>query len=90
MKRPTAADMLKHRWLADEKPHYVPDPGSPTGGPTNLLPHIQKRLDARTRCECHPSYLPLDNPTHPIPTCSPPRRLGYHCDETHVDACGTG
>jgi len=49
MKRPTAADMLKHRWLADEKPHYVPDPGSPTGGPTNLLPHIQKRLDARTR-----------------------------------------
>ena len=50
--RPTASDMLKHRWLADEKPHFVPDPGSLTGGPTNLLPHIQKRLDARTRCGC--------------------------------------
>jgi serine/threonine protein kinase len=50
--RPTASEVLKHRWLADEKPHYVPDPGSLTGGPTNLLPHIQKRLDARARCEC--------------------------------------
>lgn len=47
--RPTAADALKHPWLADEKPHFVPDPGSLTGGPTDLLPHIQKRLDARTR-----------------------------------------
>jgi serine/threonine protein kinase len=50
-KRPTASEVLKHRWLADEKPHYVPDPGSATGGPTDLLPHIQKRLDARARCE---------------------------------------
>jgi hypothetical protein len=49
--RPTASEVLKHRWLADEKPHFVPDPGSLTGDPTNLLPHIQKRLDARTRCE---------------------------------------
>ncbi|KAI0279564.1 Pkinase-domain-containing protein [Russula aff. rugulosa BPL654] len=48
-KRPTASEVLKHRWLADEKPHYVPDPGSATGGPTDLLPHIQKRLDARAR-----------------------------------------
>ncbi|KAH9968009.1 Pkinase-domain-containing protein [Russula dissimulans] len=49
-KRPTAAEMLEHPWLADEKPHYVPDPASETGGPTDLLPHIQKqRLDARTR-----------------------------------------
>jgi len=47
--RPTAAEVLGHRWLADEKPHFVPDPGSLTGGPTDLLPHIQKRLDARTR-----------------------------------------
>ncbi|TFY77846.1 hypothetical protein EWM64_g6165, partial [Hericium alpestre] len=30
-------------------PHFVPDPTSPTGGPTDLLPHIQKRLDAKTR-----------------------------------------
>ncbi|KAI9511365.1 Pkinase-domain-containing protein [Russula earlei] len=48
-KRPTAAEMLEHGWLADEKPHYVPDPESPTGGPTDLLPHIQKRLDAKSR-----------------------------------------
>ncbi|KAI0260006.1 Pkinase-domain-containing protein [Gloeopeniophorella convolvens] len=47
--RPTAAEMLKHGWLADEKPHFVPDPESPTGGPRDLLPHIQKRLDAKTR-----------------------------------------
>jgi len=47
--RPTAQDMLQHRWLADEKPHFVPDPSSPNGGPTDLLPHIQKRLDAKTR-----------------------------------------
>jgi len=48
-KRPTAAEMLQHRWLADEKPHFVPDPDSPTGGPRDLLPHIQKRLGARAR-----------------------------------------
>ncbi|KAH9974387.1 Pkinase-domain-containing protein [Lactifluus volemus] len=47
--RPSAAEMLEHRWLADEKPHFVPDPESPTGGPTDLLPHIQKRLDAKAR-----------------------------------------
>jgi calcium/calmodulin-dependent protein kinase I len=49
--RPTASEVLKHRWLADAKPRYVPDPGSATGGPTDLLPHIQKRLVARARCE---------------------------------------
>jgi calcium/calmodulin-dependent protein kinase I len=49
--RPTAKEMLQHRWLADEKPHFVPDPTSPTGGPADLLPHIQKRLDAKTRCK---------------------------------------
>ncbi|KAI0034786.1 Pkinase-domain-containing protein [Vararia minispora EC-137] len=47
IKRPTAGGILKHPWLA--KPHFVPDPASPHGGPTDLLPHIQKRLDARTR-----------------------------------------
>jgi serine/threonine protein kinase len=52
-KRPTAADMLKHAWLASDKPHFVPaDPENPSGGPTDLLPLIQKRLDAKTRCEC--------------------------------------
>jgi len=45
--RPTAAQALQHPWLADETPHFVPDPESPGGGPTNLLPHIQKNFDAR-------------------------------------------
>lgn len=49
--RPTAAEILQHRWLADEKPHFVPDPDSPTGGPRDLLPHIQKRLAGKARCE---------------------------------------
>jgi len=35
--RPTAAEVLKHRWLADKNPHPVLDPGSPTGGPTDLI-----------------------------------------------------
>jgi calcium/calmodulin-dependent protein kinase I len=51
-KRPNAAKLLEHPWLADEMPHFVPDPESPSGGPTDLLPLIQKRLDARTRCKC--------------------------------------
>ncbi|OSC99315.1 Pkinase-domain-containing protein [Trametes coccinea BRFM310] len=46
-KRPTAAQALEHKWLASEQPHFVPDPQSPNGRPTNLLPHIQKAFDAR-------------------------------------------
>ena len=42
--RPTAVEALKHKWLASEEPHFVT---SPTGGPTNLLPQIQKAFDAR-------------------------------------------
>ncbi|KAI0658115.1 Pkinase-domain-containing protein [Cubamyces menziesii] len=45
--RPTAAEALQHKWLASEEPHFVPDPQSPSGGPTNLLPHIQKAFDAK-------------------------------------------
>lgn len=37
MHRPTAAEMLMHRWLADETPHYVPDPGSGGLQATDLL-----------------------------------------------------
>ncbi|KAN0125275.1 Pkinase domain containing protein [Lactarius tabidus] len=47
--RPTAAEILQHPWLADEKPHFVPDPDSLTGGPRDLLPHIQKRLGGKAR-----------------------------------------
>ncbi|KAH9934581.1 Pkinase-domain-containing protein [Epithele typhae] len=45
--RPTAAEALKHKWLASDSPYFVPDPDSPSGRPTNLLPHIQKAFDAR-------------------------------------------
>ncbi|OCB87270.1 Pkinase-domain-containing protein [Sanghuangporus baumii] len=46
-KRPTAKEVLEHAWLADETPHFVADPESPTGGPKNLLPTIQKGFNAR-------------------------------------------
>lgn len=46
-KRPTAEEALSHKWLADDTPHFVPDPESPTGGPTNLLPAIQKQFNAK-------------------------------------------
>ena len=42
--RPTAAEALRHKWLASEEPHFVQ---SPSGGPTNLLPQIQKAFDAK-------------------------------------------
>jgi len=43
--------MLQHRRLADEKPNFVPDLDSPTGGPRDLPPHIQKCLCAKARSE---------------------------------------
>lgn len=49
--RPTAADALEHKWLASDQPHFVPDPESPSGGPTNLLPNIQRVFNARMTCE---------------------------------------
>ncbi|KAF8510171.1 Pkinase-domain-containing protein [Gautieria morchelliformis] len=45
--RPTAAEALEHKWLASEQPHFVPDPESPSGGPTDLLPTIRKGFNAR-------------------------------------------
>ena len=50
--RPTAAEALKHKWLASEEPHFVPDPESPSGRPTNLLPNIRKAFDAKKTCTC--------------------------------------
>lgn len=49
-KRPTATEALQHRWLASETPHFVSDPDSPTGGPRDLLPTIQKGFNARKTC----------------------------------------
>ena len=48
--RPTAAEALELRWLADEKPHFVPDPDSPSGGPTDLLPNVRKAFNAKKTC----------------------------------------
>jgi calcium/calmodulin-dependent protein kinase I len=48
--RPTADEALAHRWLADDKPHFVPDPESPNGGPTDLLPNMQKAFNAKKTC----------------------------------------
>jgi len=45
--RPTAADCLQHKWLADEKPHFVEDPESPTRGPVDLLPNMKKVFNAK-------------------------------------------
>jgi len=45
--RPTAAECLKHKWLSDSTPHFVPDPESPSGGPTDLLPHVKKAFNAK-------------------------------------------
>ncbi|KAJ3799618.1 Pkinase-domain-containing protein [Lentinula aff. detonsa] len=45
--RPTADECLKHKWLASATPHFVPDPESPTGGPTDLLPHVKKAFNAK-------------------------------------------
>ncbi|KAI0943587.1 hypothetical protein AcW1_002719 [Taiwanofungus camphoratus] len=43
--RPTCEEALKHKWLASERPHFVPD--SANGGPTDLLPHVKRHFDAR-------------------------------------------
>ncbi|KAJ7216383.1 kinase-like domain-containing protein [Mycena pura] len=45
--RPTAAKALEHRWLASPTPHFVPDPTSLTGGPTDLLPQVKRAFDAK-------------------------------------------
>ncbi|KAG9226893.1 hypothetical protein CCMSSC00406_0003434 [Pleurotus cornucopiae] len=43
--RPTAAEALQHKWLADEQPHFVPIEG--TEQPTDLLPHVKKAFNAK-------------------------------------------
>ncbi|GLB40023.1 putative protein kinase superfamily protein [Lyophyllum shimeji] len=44
--RPTAAQALEHKWLADTTPHFVPDPKA-DGAPTDLLPHVKKAFNAK-------------------------------------------
>jgi len=43
-KRPTAQDMLEHKWLSSKTPYYVSDS---TGGATDLLPQVKKNFDAK-------------------------------------------
>jgi len=45
--RPTAAEMLNHKWLSSDRPHFVPDPLSPSGHATDLLPHVKRHFDAK-------------------------------------------
>lgn len=37
------------QWLADDTPHFVPDPER-SGGPTDLLPHVKKAFNAKQLC----------------------------------------
>jgi serine/threonine protein kinase len=46
-KRPTADESLQHKWLADEEPHFVPDPTRSDGGPADLLPNVKKAFNAK-------------------------------------------
>jgi len=46
-KRPTAAEALQHKWLADEQPHFVPDPTRADGGPADLLPNVKRAFNAK-------------------------------------------
>ncbi|KAJ7737327.1 kinase-like domain-containing protein [Mycena metata] len=46
-RRPTAANALQHRWLASAPTPFVPDPLNPSGGPTDLLPHVKKAFNAK-------------------------------------------
>jgi hypothetical protein len=77
--------MLQHRWLTDEKPHFVPDPDSPTGGPRDLLPHIQNRLCAKACSEFlrHPIFVSVMLKI--IISHNPSRRMGNHSDKVDVD-----
>lgn len=82
-RRPTAEQLLSHKWLADATPHFVPDPESLTGQPTNLLPHIQRQFNARKTCKLIKMYLSLAIPNTklPSPTCGTQR----HCSQAHVN-----
>ena len=44
-KRPTAAEALAHKWLADSKPHFVANPLD--GTPADLLPNVKRAFDAK-------------------------------------------
>jgi calcium/calmodulin-dependent protein kinase I len=46
--RPTAKQALNHKWLSDDKPHFVE---GADGGPKDLLPGIKEGFNAKKTCE---------------------------------------
>lgn len=49
--RPTAAQLLQHKWLRTDAPPFVADPESESGAAVNLLPTVKKAFDAKKTCE---------------------------------------
>ncbi|KAL1412736.1 Calcium/calmodulin-dependent protein kinase type I [Vanrija albida] len=45
--RPTAAQLLQHKWLRADAPPFVADPTSESGQAVNLLPTVKKAFDAK-------------------------------------------
>ncbi|WOO81985.1 Calcium/calmodulin-dependent protein kinase cmkB [Vanrija pseudolonga] len=45
--RPTAAQLLQHKWLRTDAPPFVADPESESGAAVNLLPTVKKAFDAK-------------------------------------------
>ena len=83
-RRPTAEQLLKHKWLADATPHFIADPESTTGQPVNLLPHIQKQFDARRTCKWLFWWL-VSFKAVLMPPLSPSCHLHRHCPQANVD-----
>ncbi|XP_006455374.1 hypothetical protein AGABI2DRAFT_194968 [Agaricus bisporus var. bisporus H97] len=44
LERPTATQALQHKWLSDEKPHFV---AREDGTPADLLPHVKRAFNAK-------------------------------------------
>jgi len=47
-KRPTAQEILEHKWLSSKVPHLVTNN---TGGAADLLPQGKENFDAKKTCE---------------------------------------
>lgn len=50
--RPTAGELLEHKWLKDEKASFVRDTTSSEGNAVDLLPNVKAAFDAKKICEC--------------------------------------
>jgi serine/threonine protein kinase len=87
-KRPTAQEILEHKWLSSE--HFVADH---TGAATDLLPQVKKNFDAKKTCEssllffAHCGLFPTD-----FSQCSPQGGLHHdgHEEDVHTRISFTG